>query len=93
MSLPHDPDARLRRNELAMALTECGYPIAASTLSWYACMGGGPPFQKFSRYPIYPWGSSLEWAQSRLSRVVRTTSELSAGQRGAPVSIGDQPAA
>jgi len=59
MSLPHDPDARLRRNELAMALTECGYPIAASTLSWYACMGGGPPFQKFSRYPIYTW--ALRW--------------------------------
>jgi hypothetical protein len=78
MSIPTDPAARLRRDETAKALTAAGYPITASTLAWFASMGGGPPFQKFGRYPIYTWGTSVEWAQSRLSRPVKSTSELSA---------------
>jgi hypothetical protein len=76
MSVPTDPDVRLRRDATAKALTEAGFPVAASTLAWFASMGGGPVFSKFGRYPTYRWGDSLVWAQSRLSRPVKSTSEL-----------------
>jgi len=78
MSIPENRDARLRRNEVARALTEAGFPTAASTLAWLASMGGGPIFTKYGRYPIYQWGDVLDWAESRLSRPVKSTSELDA---------------
>jgi hypothetical protein len=71
-----DDDARLRRTPFAQALTAAGFPVAPTTLATMASRGGGPPYQKFGRYPIYTFGEGLRWAQSRLSRVVTTTSEL-----------------
>lgn len=74
--VPDDPEAQLTRSATADALTEAGFPISAATLATKACRGGGPPFRKFGRVPVYRWADSLAWAQSRLSRVVRSTSEL-----------------
>jgi hypothetical protein len=73
--VPTDPNALLRRTPLAAALTELGYPVAPATLATMATRGGGPPFQLFGRVPLYRWGGSLAWAQSRLSALRRTTSE------------------
>jgi hypothetical protein len=75
-SIPDDPETRLRRDELAAALTGAGFPVSPSGLATRATRGGGPPFRKFGRYPIYVWAESLEWARARLSRVVTKTSEL-----------------
>lgn len=76
MAIPTDPDALLGRRETAEALTEAGFKTAETTLATMAVRGGGPPFQKFGRFPLYRWGNSLNWAQSRLSKVVTSTSEL-----------------
>jgi hypothetical protein len=72
------PETLLRRSDVAAALTEAGFPIAPATLATKAVRGGGPPFRYFGRIPLYPWGTTLEWARGRLSRAVSNTSEASA---------------
>jgi hypothetical protein len=74
--IPSDPDALLRRKPTAAALTEAGFQTSSTTLATLACRGGGPKFRKYGRYPVYRWGDALEWARSRLSAPVRSTSEL-----------------
>ena len=80
---PLDPDTLLRRDACAAALTEAGFMISPRTLATLACRGGGPPFQKYGRWPLYPWGEALAWAQARLSPLVRSTSEAKAASRQA----------
>jgi hypothetical protein len=62
-------DTKLRRSELADALTQEGFPIAPSTLASMGSRGNGPPYDLWGRIPIYGWGPSLRWAQNRLRRV------------------------
>src|SRR5437762_270385 len=75
MTIPENPDALLRRKELAMALTKAGFPTASATLATKATRGGGPPFRLYGRIPLYRWGDALDWAKSRLSEPVWSTSE------------------
>jgi hypothetical protein len=82
--IPDNPDALLRREPTAEALTAIGYPIRAKTLATKATRGGGPPFRKFGPWPLYRWGDALAWAQSRLEAPRCTTSEASPS-RGAPI--------
>ncbi|MHC2017155.1 hypothetical protein [Methylobacterium sp. CM6247] len=49
--------------------------MAVATLAKLACLGGGPPFQKAGRVPLYPVELLDEWALARLGRVIRSTSE------------------
>ncbi|MEA2934531.1 MAG: hypothetical protein QOD74_1177 [Variibacter sp.] len=72
--MPTDPKARLRRKAAAEALTEAGLPVTASTLATKATRGGGPPFELFGRIPIYTWGPTLAWAESRLTAPRDSTS-------------------
>jgi len=76
MKVDLSPDDRLTRQQLAKALSEAGFQTAASTLATLATRGGGPVFQKFGRRPLYRWADGLEWAQERLSKPIRSTSEL-----------------
>jgi len=76
--IPENPDALLRREPTAEALTASGYPTAAKTLATKASRGGGPPFRKYGPWPLYRWGDALAWAQNRLSEPRSTTSEGSA---------------
>jgi hypothetical protein len=71
-------DALLTRADVALALTDLGFPVSAATLATKAVRGGGPPYQLFGRKPLYRWGAALEWARSRLSRPVTNTSEAKA---------------
>jgi hypothetical protein len=73
-----DPETLLRRRPAANALTAAGYPVAPATLATLACRGGGPRYRKFGRVPLYRWGDLLDWARSRLSAPVRSTSEVDA---------------
>jgi hypothetical protein len=73
--IPNDLDALLRRNAIAAALTEAGYPTAPATLATKATRGGGPPFRSWGRWPLYRWGDALAWAQNRLSPARTSTSE------------------
>jgi hypothetical protein len=76
--IPDNPEIRLTRNAVAAALTAAGFPIKPATLATKATRGGGPPFQRFGLRPLYRWGDALQWAQSRLSKTVASTSELDA---------------
>lgn len=77
-TIPTDPEIRLTRRAAAEALTAAGFPVSPETLATKATRGGGPPFQRFGRVPLYRWGDCLDWAQSRLSQVVTSTAELDA---------------
>jgi hypothetical protein len=59
-----------------------GIPCQQATLAKYACVGGGPPFFKAGRIPIYPRTGLDEWARTRLGALVRSTSET---RKPAPV--------
>jgi hypothetical protein len=73
--IPTDPNIRLTRVAAADALTTAGFPVSPATLATKATRGGGPPFQRFGRVPLYRWDDLLDWAQSRLSPPLRSTSE------------------
>jgi hypothetical protein len=74
-AIPANPDTRLRRRQLAEALTELGFPVAAGTLQTKATRGGGPPYSVFGRTVLYRWGDALAWAESRLKPARSSTSE------------------
>jgi hypothetical protein len=76
--IPESDDALLRRRDTAKALTAAGFPMSEGTLATKATRGGGPPFQKWGNIPLYQWGPALQWAKSRLSRPVQSTSEIAA---------------
>jgi hypothetical protein len=76
--IPRDPDTLLGRREAAHALTAAGYRTSAATLATKATRGGGPPFRRWGRKPLYRWGDTLEWASSRLGPPMRSTSEADA---------------
>jgi len=72
---PDNPNALLTRKATADALTAAGFPVRAATLATKASRGGGPPFRRFGRVPLYSWRTSLDWATSRLGPLMRSTSE------------------
>jgi hypothetical protein len=76
--IPDDPAALLTRDQVAAALSAVGFPVRPKTLATKATRGGGPPFRRFGRRPLYLWSDALGWAQSRLSTPIGTTSELDA---------------
>jgi hypothetical protein len=71
-------DILLPRTKTAEALTAAGYKISPATLATRAVRGGGPPFRRWGRIPLYRWGDALEWAQAKLSPRVTSTAELDA---------------
>jgi hypothetical protein len=76
--LPDGLDTLLGRRQTADALTSAGFPISPATLQTMATRGGGPLFRNFGMRVIYRWGDALEWAQNRLSKPRRSSSELNA---------------
>ncbi len=76
--LPDGLDTLLSRARTAEVLTASGYPTSAATLSTMVTRGGGPPFCNYGPRVLYRWGDALEWAQARLSKPRRTSSEADA---------------
>ncbi|AWN44001.1 hypothetical protein DK389_30235 [Methylobacterium durans] len=67
---------RLRRWEAAQYLARRhGVEIAPSTLAKYACLGGGPKFQKSGRVPLYLIDELDHWAVNRLGPLICSTSD------------------
>ena len=62
-----NPDKWLRRAATAEALQARGFPVAAKSLATRATRGGGPPFKRFGRIPLYRWGDCLDWANTKLT--------------------------
>ena len=74
--------SKMRRAEAARYIREThGIPCTPATLAKYACLGGGPIYRKAGKFPIYARDDLDAWANCRLSKLVRCTSELTA--RGA----------
>jgi hypothetical protein len=62
-----NPDALLRRSQVAEALTSAGYPVATASLASMVTRGGGPPFRVFGRTALYRWADVVKWAEARTS--------------------------
>jgi hypothetical protein len=68
----------LRRAEAAEHIQgKWGYPCSPRTLAKYAVIGGGPPFRKAGRYPLYHPDDLDSWISGKLSDAVTSTSALS----------------
>jgi hypothetical protein len=59
-------DSLLTRKQVALALTEVGFPISVSTLASKACELSGPPYVKFGSRTLYTWGACKQWAANRV---------------------------
>jgi hypothetical protein len=54
-----------------------GQPCSPAWLAKLAVVGGGPPFRKAGRTPLYAEEDLDEWALSRLSAPMHSTSKAS----------------
>jgi hypothetical protein len=81
--VPYHPDALLTRSQTGAALRAEGFPVADKSLATRASRGGGPPYRRFGARVLYRWRDALEWAQSRLSAPINSTSEVDV-TRGQP---------
>jgi len=69
----------LRRKAAAEYLREqWGVPCTEKTLAKLACIGGGPVYRRFGRIPLYAAADLDEFAQAKLGKPVRSTSEYRA---------------
>jgi hypothetical protein len=68
-------DKRLDTRQASVFLTASGYTTAPATLNKLRCIGGGPPFEKFGRRPLYSEKSLLEWVHGRTTGPLRFTSD------------------
>lgn len=67
---------RLRRKDVPSYLASAhGIDVAVSTLAKWATVGGGPSMQYSGRIPLYNIADLDDWANSRLSKRVSSTSE------------------
>ena len=71
-----DFERLLNRKEASAFLSERGYKVAVATLNKLACVGGGPPFRKFGRRPLYRPTDLIAWVAARTTTLVRSTSEV-----------------
>ena len=66
----------LRRRAAAEYLREQrGIPFSEKTLAKLACVGGGPQYRLFGRIPLYTVADLDAYAESKIGKPVRSTSE------------------
>jgi hypothetical protein len=66
----------LRRRAAAEYLREeRGIPCSEKTLAKFACIGGGPIYRRFGRIPLYLIADLDAYAEAKLSKPIRSTSE------------------
>jgi hypothetical protein len=71
--------AYLRRRAAAEYLRQhWGVPCSEKTLAKLACVGGGPAYHRFGRIPLYTHAGLDEFAQTKIGKPVRSTSEYGA---------------
>lgn len=66
----------LRRSEAAEYLQQQYGLFTTQTLAKLATIGGGPLFIKLGRFPLYRREDLDTWANDKMSKPVRSTSEL-----------------
>jgi hypothetical protein len=70
------PRRKLRRREASKYVRDTwGIPCAEKTLAKIAVTGGGPPFVRFGRVPLYDSDDLDAWVRSKLSQRFKSTSE------------------
>jgi hypothetical protein len=73
------PQRMLRRVEAAQYVRDTwGMPLSRQTLAKLATIGGGPPFRRVGRFPLYEVADLNAWALSRLGPKQRSTSDRAA---------------
>ena len=77
-------EQRHDRKGAAAFLELHGYKVAPATLAKLASIGGGPVYRRFGRKPLYTSSDLLEWAESRCSAPIGSTSEISSPKAAAP---------
>ena len=75
MKVEFDSNSLMTREQTALALTNAGFPTKSKTLATMATRGGGPPYRLYSARALYCWGDVLEWAKSRLTPLMSSTSD------------------
>ena len=65
----------MTRAEVARYISARWFPYSAKTLAKVAVIGGGPPFRKAGRLPLYDRADCDAWAANKLGPRVRSTSE------------------
>jgi len=66
-----------RRTEAAAYVTTTyGIPCSPKTLAKVAVIGGGPPYRKVGRTPLYSAADLDVWAKGKMGPLVHSTSEL-----------------
>jgi hypothetical protein len=74
-----EPQIFLRRKEASAYLRrKFGLERAPSTLAKLAVIGGGPPFRRMNRVPLYAPADLDEWVASKLGPRMRSTSDEAA---------------
>jgi hypothetical protein len=72
-----DREQLFRREEAARYLRDFWkIQLSAGTLAKLAVTGEGPEYRKSGRTPLYPQDALDSYAQSRLTKRVRSTTEL-----------------
>lgn len=68
---------RMRRKAASAYLLDIwGISRTPKTLAKLAVIGGGPPFEKDGRIPLYTIPGIDDWAKSQLSPMVNSTAEF-----------------
>jgi hypothetical protein len=66
----------MTRVEAAQYISRYWFPYSAKTLAKVAVTGGGPPFRKAGRLPLYKRTDCDAWAERKIGPRVHSTSEL-----------------
>jgi len=69
----HNP--LLRRAQAAdYVVANFGFPLSAKTLAKLAVVGGGPPFRRAGRFPLYSREDLDAWARAKIGPLITSTS-------------------
>ena len=93
--MSHTPYLR-RRAAAEYLRSRWGIPCSEKTLAKLACVGGGPVFRRCGRTPLYTPPDLDAFAESKIGKPVRSTSEYEVDQssektrRTGPLNEEDQ---
>lgn len=67
----------LRRAQAAeYIVANFGFPVSKKSLAKWACVGGGPPFRRAGRFPLYDPEDLDAWAEAKIGPLQTSTSAV-----------------
>jgi hypothetical protein len=70
------PEYMRRKSAAEYVRARWGVPCSPNTLAKLATIGGGPVFRRSGRTPLYTADNLDRWVESKLSRPMRSTSDV-----------------